>query len=271
MPPITGLTRIEPVYLDRLEKQGVFTTGILLEVSETATRRQYLADHVAADILDVLKWRDEALMLNLAAFGPAEHLLLAHAGFDGLQAILTVDVASFQERIRRAAQELKVEPPNELTMVGWWEQARTLETPTDQEAESPGGVGALFLRLVIGIVVGALGAAVASLIAPSDPPLLAVVVVGAVLVATGVVGRVAAGGVAGLAGLLLGATLLLLVLLGQTILIALPDTPLWHDQGLAFPLGPGPGLIGLFVGWIGAYAAVRIRGATPTPARGTAA
>src|SRR6185437_2931185 len=71
VPPITELTRIEPVYLDRLEKQGVFTTGILLEVSETPTRRQYLADHVGATILEVLTWRDEALMLNLAAFGPA--------------------------------------------------------------------------------------------------------------------------------------------------------------------------------------------------------
>ena len=49
VPPITELTRIEPVYLARLEKQGVFTTGILLEVSETPTRRQYLADHVKAD------------------------------------------------------------------------------------------------------------------------------------------------------------------------------------------------------------------------------
>ena len=45
MPPITELTRIEPVYLDRLEQQGVFTTGILLEVSEdgTLTRSHNLA------------------------------------------------------------------------------------------------------------------------------------------------------------------------------------------------------------------------------------
>src|SRR5437764_14855036 len=66
VPPITELTRIEPVYLDRLEKQGIFTTGILLEVSETATRRQYLADHVRGTLEDVSAWRDEALMLNLA-------------------------------------------------------------------------------------------------------------------------------------------------------------------------------------------------------------
>ena len=54
VPPISELTRIEPVYLDRLDKQGIFTTGILLEVSETPTRRQYLADHVGATINEVV-------------------------------------------------------------------------------------------------------------------------------------------------------------------------------------------------------------------------
>ena len=39
MPPIDELTRIEPVHLDRLDHQGIFTTGLLLEVSETPTRR----------------------------------------------------------------------------------------------------------------------------------------------------------------------------------------------------------------------------------------
>ena len=61
MPPIDELTRIEPVYLERLEHQGIFTTGLLLEVSETPTRRQYLADQVDASINDVATWRDEAV------------------------------------------------------------------------------------------------------------------------------------------------------------------------------------------------------------------
>ena len=132
MPPITELTRIEPVYLERLEKQGVFTTGILLDVSETPTRRQYLADHVGATINDVATWRDEALMLNLAAFGPAEHRLLIQAGIEGLRDILALDLATFRSRVARAArelgaEELGVDPPDELTVEGWWEQARTLE------------------------------------------------------------------------------------------------------------------------------------------------
>ena len=43
MPPIHELTRIEPALLARLDKMGIFTTGLLLEVSETTTRRQTLA------------------------------------------------------------------------------------------------------------------------------------------------------------------------------------------------------------------------------------
>ena len=80
MPAITELTRIEPVHLARLEAQGIFTTGLLLERTETPTRRQTLADQTDASTADVAEWRDEALLLNLAFLGPAEHELLAQAG-----------------------------------------------------------------------------------------------------------------------------------------------------------------------------------------------
>lgn len=125
MPPITELVRIEPVHLERLERQGIFTTGLLLEVSETPTRRQYLADQVDATTVDVLAWRDEAQMLNLAGFGPTEHRLLMQAGFEGLRDILAVDLEAFRSRVGRAATELKLDAPSDLTLQGWWEQART--------------------------------------------------------------------------------------------------------------------------------------------------
>ncbi len=127
MPPITELTRIESVHLARLRRQGVFTTGILLEVSETATRRQSLADHVSASTNDVLTWRDEALMLNLVGFGAAEHELFVQAGIDGLRELLEVDLPGFRVRIARAATELAVGTPDDLMVETWWEQARTLE------------------------------------------------------------------------------------------------------------------------------------------------
>ena len=127
MPPIDELTRIEPAHLDRLEHQGIFTTGLLLEVSETPTRRQNLADQIDATTNDVLMWRDEALMLNLASFGPAEHQLMIQAGIEGLRDMLDLPLDGFKERIRTGATELKVDPPSDLTMEGWWEQAKTLE------------------------------------------------------------------------------------------------------------------------------------------------
>ncbi len=92
MPPINELTRIEPAHIERLDHQGIFTTGLLLEVSETATRRQTLADQIAADTNDVLMWRDEALMLNLASFGPDEHQLMIQARIEGLRDILDLDL-----------------------------------------------------------------------------------------------------------------------------------------------------------------------------------
>jgi hypothetical protein len=127
VPPITELTRIEPVHLERLEAQGIFTTGLLLEVSETSTRRQYLSDQVDATPNDVLDWRDEALMLNLAGFREDEHQLMLQARIEGLRDIVALDLPAFRDRVARAAQELKVEPPADLVVEGWWEQAHTLE------------------------------------------------------------------------------------------------------------------------------------------------
>ena len=127
MPPIDELTRIEPVHLDRLLRQGIFTTGLLLEVSETAARRQTLADQVDASTNDVLSWRDEGLMLNFAGFGPIEHQLLMQSGFEGLRDILAVDLPTFKAKVERGAQELNLDVPSDLTLEGWWDQARTLE------------------------------------------------------------------------------------------------------------------------------------------------
>jgi hypothetical protein len=127
VPPIDELTRIEPVHLERLVGQGVFTTGLLLELTETTTRRQTLADQVDADTNDVLAWRDESQMLNLAGFGSTEHRLLMQSGFEGLRDILAVDLPTLRARIHRGAQELNLEPPSDLTIEGWWDQARTLE------------------------------------------------------------------------------------------------------------------------------------------------
>ncbi len=127
MPPITELTRIEPTHLARLERQGVFTTGILLEVSETSTRRQYLADQVDASPNDVLQWRDEALLLNLAGFGRNEHLLMNQARIAGVGDVLDLSLDDFNARLAKAARELAIDPPSDLTIEGWWEQAKTLE------------------------------------------------------------------------------------------------------------------------------------------------
>ena len=84
MPPIEHLQRVPQLALDRLERQGLFTTGLFLEVSETPTRRMYLADQIGVTINDINDWRDEALLLNLADFGPEQQRILTQARIIGL-------------------------------------------------------------------------------------------------------------------------------------------------------------------------------------------
>jgi hypothetical protein len=126
MPPIEHLQTVPLYHLDALERQGVFTTGLLLEVSETPTRRQYLADQIGATTNDVNTWRDEALLLNLANFGTAEQELFTQAGIVGLSDLLALDLDEFRSRLARAARVLGVEVPSDLMIEGWWEQAHTL-------------------------------------------------------------------------------------------------------------------------------------------------
>ena len=126
MPPIEQLQRPPLVHLERLQHQGIFTTGLLLEVSETPTRRITLADQIGADITDVNDWRDEALLLNLASFREPEQVLFTQAGIIGLSDLLKVDLDELDKRLGRAARTLGVDPPTELAIEGWWEQAQTL-------------------------------------------------------------------------------------------------------------------------------------------------
>ena len=66
-------------------------------------------------------------MLNLASFGPDDHQLLMQSGIDGLHDILALDLDAFRTRLARGADELKMDLPADLTISGWWQQARTLE------------------------------------------------------------------------------------------------------------------------------------------------
>lgn len=126
MPPTENLQRVPQVALDRLLHQGLFTTGLFLEVSETRTRRIYLADQLGVDVTDIDLWRDEALLLNLANFGPDEQRILTQAGIVGLQAVVVLEIADFRDRVIEAAYTLGVDAPTDLTIQGWHDQAQVL-------------------------------------------------------------------------------------------------------------------------------------------------
>lgn len=127
VPPIEMLQRVPPLPLARLMRQGIFTTGLLLEVSETRTRRQTLADQINVDTTDVNEWRDEALLLNLASFGANEQALFTQSGIVGLADLIAVQVDELRGRLEKAAHYLQMPMPDDILIEGWWFQARTLE------------------------------------------------------------------------------------------------------------------------------------------------
>jgi hypothetical protein len=49
------------------------------------------------------------------------------SGFEGIRDVLAVDVDTFKGRLARGAQELNLEPPTDLTLMGCWDNSRTLE------------------------------------------------------------------------------------------------------------------------------------------------
>jgi hypothetical protein len=126
MPPTEHLQRVPQVALDRLLHQGLFTTGLFLEVSETRTRRVYLADQIGVDTTDIDAWRDEALLLNLANFGQDEQRILTQAGIVGLQDLLDCEAVQFHDKVVEAAYTLGVESPTDLAIQGWYDQAQVL-------------------------------------------------------------------------------------------------------------------------------------------------
>jgi hypothetical protein len=127
VPPIEQLQRVPQLLLERLERQGVFTTGLLLEVSETRTRRQTLADQIQVTTNDINSWRDEALLLNLAGFGPDEQRIFTQAGIVGLADLLALDQETFEARVVRAAHTLGLPAPDPVTIESWYLQAHTLD------------------------------------------------------------------------------------------------------------------------------------------------
>ena len=68
----------------------------------------------------------EALLLNLAFFGPAEHELLAQAGFGGVEALAAAPWEAFQATVTATAQTLGLLLPDPLSLRSWWEQGQVL-------------------------------------------------------------------------------------------------------------------------------------------------
>src|SRR6185503_14622943 len=79
---------------------------------------------------DVLAWRDEALMLNLAGFGPDKHDLFMQAGIEGLRDILGLSLDDSRSR-RGGAEGRFAKRSRDRRLVGAGKDARGRLTHND--------------------------------------------------------------------------------------------------------------------------------------------
>ena len=56
-----------------------------------------------------------------------EQVLFTQAGIVGLSGLLGLEPDEFRARLHKAARALAVEPPDDVRITGWYEQAQTLE------------------------------------------------------------------------------------------------------------------------------------------------
>jgi hypothetical protein len=121
VPTLSQLPRVLLGHLEPLDWRGMFTTGHPLDVSETSTRRQSLADQVGTTANDVSGWRDEALLFSLARCGPLERAIFTQTRITGVDQLLDFTADEARERLGSAARILGVFAPEDLTVEGWWE------------------------------------------------------------------------------------------------------------------------------------------------------
>ena len=103
---------LEQAVIDWLDEQGISAKA--------------LADQIGVDITDINDWRDEALLLNLANFGPEGQRILTQAGIVGLADLTACEPQEFHDKVVEAAYTLGLEAPTDLAIQGWYDQAHVL-------------------------------------------------------------------------------------------------------------------------------------------------
>ncbi len=125
---VKDLKDLSDNFAAKLKEIGVDTTEELLEKAGSATGRKQLAEEIGAVPQQLLTWVNEADLMRISGVAEGFSQLLEAAGVDTVKELATRNADNLTAKIAEVNEQLKLtgRVPNQETVAGWIEQAKTL-------------------------------------------------------------------------------------------------------------------------------------------------
>lgn len=125
---VKDLKDLSDTFAAKLKEIGVGTTEDLLEKAGSAAGRKQLAEEIGAVPQQLLTWVNEADLMRVPGVAEGFSQLLEAAGVDTVKELATRNAENLTAKIAEVNEQLKLtgRVPNQETVAGWIEQAKTM-------------------------------------------------------------------------------------------------------------------------------------------------
>jgi predicted flap endonuclease-1-like 5' DNA nuclease len=125
---VKDLKDLSDTFAAKLKEIGVGTTEDLLEKAGSASGRKQLAEEIGAVPQQLLTWVNEADLMRVPGVAEGFSQLLEAAGVDTVKELATRNAENLTAKIAEVNEQLKLtgRVPNQETVAGWIEQAKTM-------------------------------------------------------------------------------------------------------------------------------------------------
>jgi predicted flap endonuclease-1-like 5' DNA nuclease len=126
---IEEIEGIGPAFAEKLAAADIKTTDDLLKLCCDAGGRKSTAEKTAVSEKQLLKWANMADLMRISGVGSEYSELLEAAGVDTVKELRNRNAANLAAKMAEVNEEKKLTRavPSEKVVIGWVEQAKTLD------------------------------------------------------------------------------------------------------------------------------------------------
>lgn len=125
---VKDLKDLSDSFAAKLKEIGVDTTEQLLDKAGSSAGRRQLAEEIGAVPQQLLTWVNEADLMRVPGVAEGFSQLLEASGVDTVKELATRNAENLTAKIAEVNEQLKLtgRVPNQETVAGWIEQAKTM-------------------------------------------------------------------------------------------------------------------------------------------------